>query len=76
VVTARLKAHWPFLALLVALTAYQIWGLKFIPFHPDESTQLYMSADFDQVVLCQVNDFFGRKSSMTQTHQLLSSRPK
>jgi hypothetical protein len=37
-------AFWPLLALL---TAFALWGIKGVPFHPDESTQLYMSSDFE-----------------------------
>jgi len=33
--------------LLVLLTGYYIWGIQRVPFHPDESTYLFMSADFE-----------------------------
>jgi 4-amino-4-deoxy-L-arabinose transferase-like glycosyltransferase len=32
---------------LALLTAFALWGIERIPFHPDESTQLYMSSDFE-----------------------------
>lgn len=36
-----------FWLLAGAISLYAIWGLPGIPFHPDESTQLFTSADFD-----------------------------
>ena len=41
------SGDWPFFIVLGILTAFFLWGVRTIPFHPDESTQLYMSADFD-----------------------------
>ncbi len=38
---------WVWLALTAILSLFAFWGLRLVPFHPDESTQLYMSADFD-----------------------------
>lgn len=38
-----------FAILLLALSGYALLGAAGIPFHPDESTQLYMSADFDSL---------------------------
>lgn len=35
------------LALLVGLWSFQLWGAPSIPFHPDESTQLFMSSDLE-----------------------------
>jgi hypothetical protein len=37
-------AVWP---LLILLTAFALSGAGNVPFHPDESTQLYMSRDFE-----------------------------
>jgi hypothetical protein len=45
-----LKSHWIFILLLLTLSVYYFWGLSKVPFHPDESTQLYMSADFEQII--------------------------
>ena len=44
-----LKTHWLFILLLLILSAFYFWGISKVPFHPDESTQLYMSADFEQL---------------------------
>jgi hypothetical protein len=33
--------------ILVLFTIYSLWGVQFIPFHPDEATQLFMSSDVD-----------------------------
>jgi 4-amino-4-deoxy-L-arabinose transferase-like glycosyltransferase len=38
---------WIFIILCVFLSAFSIWGLSTVPFHPDESTFLFMSNDFD-----------------------------
>jgi hypothetical protein len=43
-------SDWVFLILLALLTAFYVRGLPVVPFHPDESTQLYMSADFEQLL--------------------------
>jgi len=42
----------PVLALLVLglLSVYHLWGVRTLPFHPDESTQLFMSADFEALL--------------------------
>jgi hypothetical protein len=45
-----LKSHWIFILLLLTLSVFYFWGLSKVPFHPDESTQLYMSADFEQII--------------------------
>ena len=31
----------------IALSLYTFWGVQSVPFHPDESTYLFMSADFE-----------------------------
>lgn len=36
----------PFWALILLVSLYAYWGIVFIPFHPDESTYLFMSRDF------------------------------
>jgi len=39
------------LSLLVcSLTVYYVWGIPKIPFHPDESTYLFMSSDFEALL--------------------------
>ncbi len=35
------------LALIIAFTIFAIAGLRGVPFHPDESTQLFTSSDFE-----------------------------
>jgi hypothetical protein len=39
--------HWVFILVLLLLTIFLIQGIDTIPFHPDESTYLYMSGDMD-----------------------------
>jgi 4-amino-4-deoxy-L-arabinose transferase-like glycosyltransferase len=45
-VNKTLKAHWPFLLLWITLSVLPFQALGQIPFHPDESTNIYMSQDF------------------------------
>lgn len=45
----RLRPPWSALLLISPLAAFYISGLPDVPFHPDESTQLYASADFEQL---------------------------
>jgi 4-amino-4-deoxy-L-arabinose transferase-like glycosyltransferase len=45
-----LQTDWPFFFILVLLTVFQFWGIQYVPFHPDESTQLYMSSDFEALL--------------------------
>ena len=42
--------QWLLVFLLILLVGFQIWGVEQVPFHPDESTYLYMSSDFDLLV--------------------------
>ncbi len=43
----NLRAHLPALALIALLSAFALRGAPRVPFHPDESTQLFTSADFE-----------------------------
>ena len=45
-----LKQHKFFIILLFLLTAYHLGTLHKVPFHPDESTQIYMSRDFPRML--------------------------
>jgi len=38
---------WAFWLIAGAISLYAIWGVSRVPFHPDESTYLFMSADID-----------------------------
>jgi hypothetical protein len=46
-----LQTDGPFIILLTLLSFYYFWGIKFVPFHPDESTYIYMSSDFDALFI-------------------------
>ena len=43
----RLKNNWLILFVIVFLSAAYLQGVSEVPFHPDESTQLFMSADVE-----------------------------
>jgi len=42
-----IKYHWAFILLFLLLAIFLFQGINNIPFHPDESTYLYMSEDLD-----------------------------
>ncbi len=46
---AKKRPSWAFWVLAGAISLYALWGTAHIPFHPDESTQLFMSSDFDML---------------------------
>ena len=41
----RLKKDWVIHILCLFLTMFYLWGMNLVPFHPDESTQIFMSQD-------------------------------
>ncbi len=45
-----LTKHKYFLILLALLTIYHLGTIQKVPFHPDESTQIYMSRDFNELL--------------------------
>lgn len=46
----KLRQHWVFLVVMSFLTVFYLRGVHTVPFHPDESTQLFMSADFEKLI--------------------------
>lgn len=44
------RPSWTFWLLAGAISLFAIWGSARVPFHPDESTYLFMSADFDALL--------------------------
>lgn len=46
-----LLSHWFFILLLLGLSIFYVGGVVNIPFHPDESTYIFMSADFERIIL-------------------------
>jgi len=44
-----LIAHWALILTILLITAFYFAGISEVPFHPDESTQLFMSADLEQL---------------------------
>ena len=45
---ATIRSHWFFILILILISAFYFWGISLVPFHPDESTQIFMSNDFDR----------------------------
>lgn len=46
----NLRQHWLFLLLLISISAFYLSGVPGVPFHPDESTYLFMSEDFERIL--------------------------
>lgn len=44
-----IRSHWLFILLLIVLSAFYISGVIKVPFHPDESTYIFMSTDFERI---------------------------
>ncbi len=42
-----IKENWFFILLIGALTGFYYFGLSLVPFHPDESTHIFMSQDLE-----------------------------
>jgi 4-amino-4-deoxy-L-arabinose transferase-like glycosyltransferase len=49
-ITALRRIDWIFVIACVCLSVFSLWGISTVPFHPDESTLLYMSSDLDSLV--------------------------
>jgi len=45
---AIINSHWFFILILIPISVFYFWGTKLVPFHPDESTQIFMSEDFNR----------------------------
>ena len=43
----KIKENWIFILLLATLTVFYSYGIFLVPFHPDESTHIYMSQDLE-----------------------------
>ena len=46
----RLKKEWIIHLLFLLFTLFYLWGMDLVPFHPDESTQIYMSQDLIDLI--------------------------
>ncbi len=62
------RTDWPFVILLIFLSVFYFWGIRFIPFHPDESTQLYMSSDF-KLIFTNPSEMFWHPEFETNSRQ-------
>jgi len=41
------RVDWVFAPILMVITGFLIWGVRGVPFHPDETSLLYQSADLE-----------------------------
>jgi len=60
--------------LLIGLGVYQLWGVSQVSFHPDESTQLYMSADFERFFFMTPSLYWNpEKDNLAQHYRLVDA---
>lgn len=52
------KDHWLFILLFLSLSILYFSGIKDIPFHPDEATNIYMSGDVNMLFTDPTNIYF------------------
>lgn len=45
-----IRLNWFFLLVFLPLSAFYLCGISKVPFHPDESTLIFMSTDFEQIL--------------------------
>jgi 4-amino-4-deoxy-L-arabinose transferase-like glycosyltransferase len=70
-----LTEHWLVILLILLLTIFYFWGAKYLPFHPDEATQLYMSRDFNLLFSHPLSMAFDplKENDLRQQYRLLDS---
>lgn len=80
----KLKPHyskveissWVFVSLFITLASiFYFWDLLAVPFHPDESTQIYMSSDIELIFKEPGSFFFSQTPSnpIRQSYRLLDA---
>ncbi|MGW8224915.1 MAG: hypothetical protein ACWGOY_04240 [Anaerolineales bacterium] len=62
---SKLRRHWLFLVLLVVISVFYMTGVVSVPFHPDESTFLYMSADLERSLTAPFSLAWKNETSLT-----------
>jgi hypothetical protein len=45
-----IRSHSLFILVLLGMSIFYFWGVFKVPFHPDESTHIFMSADFERML--------------------------
>lgn len=79
-----LKSRWLDILWLVTITIYMLAGIKGVPLHGDESTQIYMGRDFyyhiqgdtDRVLFREWDSLTGDESTEQQLRMLNGTLPK
>jgi len=59
------KSDWLLIPLIFLLVTFYAWGMLMVPFHPDESTQIYMSQDFTELVISPSSLSYNPDQSMS-----------
>lgn len=64
-----------FIVLLVAISGFYFGGIPQVPFHPDESTQLFMSSDVDRILTDPAELFYvpGTPIDLHQHYRLIDA---
>ena len=65
-----------FLGLLLILTVYYVWGVQFIPFHPDEVHRLYQSRDFEKLFTDPSSLIWQKGTPANQPRAIVAPLPK
>ena len=62
-----LHRHWVFILLLCVISVFYLFGTPTVPFHPDESTFLFMSAEFERTTSNPLDLAWDSADSLTPT---------
>jgi 4-amino-4-deoxy-L-arabinose transferase-like glycosyltransferase len=70
-----IRFPWPVFLLIIVLSGFILGGLPVVPFHPDESTQLFMSADLKELLTNPKSLAFDpeKKDDLRQSYRLLDA---
>lgn len=67
--------HWCFGLLLILLTVFYVKGIPSVPFHPDESTYLFTSSDFELTFTHPTQLFWQKGSTDLRQHYRMLDAP-
>lgn len=73
--TLRRWRSWAPAVGLLLLTGYQLWGFPIVPFHPDETSLLFQSRDFEAILRSPASLAWsaGREPDPELTYRLLNA---
>jgi 4-amino-4-deoxy-L-arabinose transferase-like glycosyltransferase len=71
----RFAVEVPFLIVLSTLTLRSLLGVEEIPYHPDESTYIYMSSDFEKLLTDPTGLIYDPATNQIEQHYRLIDAP-